>query len=95
MPINAAGQATGPSAIATTNVPEADDFIIRSDGVAFVCQNQEDTLSVAYPGHRASVEARPIAGSNVSTILAGASAVAFGQLPGDLTRLYQTTSGGE
>ena len=93
VPIDVFVFATSPSAIAVTNVPLADDFIIRSDGVAFVCQNQQDKLSIAYLDHNATVEAHPIAGSNTSTILAGVSAAAFGRL--HHKRLFLTTSGGE
>lgn len=87
--------ATGPSTIAVTNVPLADDFIVRSDGVAFVFQNQQITLSFAYLDHKAEVEARPIAGSNTAPILAGVLAAAFGRRPGDRTRLSLTPRGGE
>ncbi|CAK7244569.1 MAG: hypothetical protein STHCBS139747_006113 [Sporothrix thermara] len=93
IPIDSTGRATGASSIAATNVPKADDFIIRSDGVAFICQNQMDTLSIAYLSS-GSVVAQPIAGSNTSTLMAGVSAAKFGRTKSDSTRLYLTTTGG-
>ena len=93
--INAFASPVGCSEIAVTNVPGADDFIIRSDGVAFICQNGEDTLSIAYLNPSEPVPAVPIAGRNTSTILAGVTAAAFGRLPTDRKRLYLSTSGGE
>lgn len=89
----------GNSTIAITNVPLADDFVIRDDGVAFICQNQVNTLSVAYldtrAGHTNSVQASVIAGSPASTTLAGVSAAEFSRTKGEGYRLYLTTSGAE
>ncbi|OJJ50338.1 hypothetical protein ASPZODRAFT_58952 [Penicilliopsis zonata CBS 506.65] len=80
----------GPAETVVSNVPKADDFIFKSDGVAFIAQNQMDELSVLYPraGH-----AEVIAGSNISTLLAGVSAGKFGRLESDAEILYLTTSG--
>ncbi|CAI7657759.1 unnamed protein product [Penicillium glandicola] len=92
IPITAKGLAAGKSEVVVSNVPKADDFIFKSDGVAFVAQNQMDELSVVYPKATA---AQVIAGSNISTILAGVSAGAFGRLQNDQHILYLTTSGAE
>ncbi|KAJ5659564.1 hypothetical protein N7507_006015 [Penicillium longicatenatum] len=90
--ITARGAPIGKAEVVTSNVPKADDFIFKSDGVAFIAQNQMDELSVLYPGQS---EAAIIAGSNISTILAGVSAGKFGRLPDDKHILYLTTSGAE
>lgn len=90
--ITAKGAPIGKAEVITSNVPKADDFIFKSDGVAFIAQNQMDELSVLYPGQS---EAAVIAGSNISTILAGVSAGKFGRLAGDEHILYLTTSGGK
>lgn len=86
------GTAIGSSSIVATNLPRADDFIIRSDGTIFVAQNQEDELSIVYPGTSVG---EVIAGSNISTTLAGVTAGKFGRLSTDKNRLYLSTSGGE
>lgn len=93
--IDADANPIGNSTIAVTGVPKADDFIIRCDGVAFICQNQMDTLSVAYLTGAASTAAYAIAGSNTSTTLAGVTAAKFGRLASDKTTLYLSTSGGK
>lgn len=85
------GAAVGKSEVVVSNVPKADDFIFKKNGVAFIAQNQMDELSVLYPRSSA---AQLIAGSNTSTILAGVSAGAFGRLRNDEHILYLTTSGG-
>ncbi|KAJ5777957.1 hypothetical protein N7520_001203 [Penicillium odoratum] len=90
--ITSRGAAVGESEVVVSNVPKADDFIFKSDGVAFIAQNQMDELSVLYPGQS---KANVIAGSNISTILAGVSAGKFGRLPSDEHILYLTTSGAE
>ena len=90
--ITAAGKPMGRSSVVTANVPRADDFIFKSDGTAFIAQNQEDELSVLFPG---TSTAFVVAGSNTSTILAGVTAGKFGRLPSDCNRLYLTTSGGK
>lgn len=90
--INSKGLPIGKSSIVTANVPRADDFIIKSDGTIFIAQNQFDELSVLEPG---SSTATVIAGSPISTTLAGVSAGKFGRLPWDCNRLYLTTSGGQ
>ncbi|EPE07828.1 six-bladed beta-propeller -like protein [Ophiostoma piceae UAMH 11346] len=100
VPFNSLEGALGNSSIAITDVPLADDFIIRDDAVAFVCQNQVNTLSVAYldfrPGSgEPSVKASVIAGSLTSTMLAGVSAAEFSRTEGQAYRLYLTTSGAE
>lgn len=73
-----------------SNVPRPDDFIFKN-GIAFIAQNQMDELSILYPNSSA---AQVIAGSNISTILAGVTAGAFGRLQSDNQVLYLTTSGG-
>ncbi|KAG0651228.1 hypothetical protein D0Z07_1949 [Hyphodiscus hymeniophilus] len=89
--ITSAGTPVGTSSVVTANVPRADDFIFKSDGTAFIAQNQEDELSVLLPG---TSKAEVVAGSNTSTILAGVTAGKFGRLASDCERLYLTTSGG-
>jgi hypothetical protein len=85
------GVPLGKSEVVVNNVPKADDFVFKKDGVAFIAQNQMDELSVVYPEWSA---AKVIAGSNTSTVLAGVSAGKFGRLPTDENILYLTTSGG-
>jgi hypothetical protein len=74
------------------NVATADDFTFDSNGVAFITQNFMDELSILHSKWEA---AEVIAGSNISTILAGVTAGIFGRLPGDESILYLTTSGGK
>lgn len=96
IPVGKNGLPTGSSAIVATNVPKADDFQFRSDGTVFIAQNQQDTLSKAPAvgtGH--TVAAAAIAGSNISTILAGVTSPKFGRTSKDSNRLYLSTSGGE
>ncbi|KAJ6083970.1 hypothetical protein N7486_010770 [Penicillium sp. IBT 16267x] len=90
--ITTLGAPIGKAEVITSNVPKADDFIFKSDGIAFIAQNQMDELSVLYPGQS---EAAVIAGSNISTILAGVSAGKFGRSADDEHILYLTTSGAE
>ncbi|EFW98444.1 hypothetical protein CMQ_4296 [Grosmannia clavigera kw1407] len=92
VPINRLGQAVGPASIAVADVVPIDDFAIRGDGVAFLCQNQLNTLSVAYLDERRPVTSFAIAGSNGSTVLAGVTAAMFS--PSRPKRLYLSTSGG-
>lgn len=96
IPIGSDGLPTGKAAeIVATNVPKADDFQITSDGQLFVAQNQQDTLSWANSYQGTSVTARPLAGSNISTVLAGATSPKFGRTANDSRRLYLSTSGGK
>lgn len=81
----------GKSEVVVNNVPKADDFVFKKDGVAFIAQNQMDELSVLYPEWSA---AKVIAGSNTSTVLAGVTAGRFGRSPTNENILYLTTSGG-
>jgi hypothetical protein len=90
--INAEAEPVGESEVVTANVPKVDDFIFKSDGTAFIAQNQEDELSVLFEGKSV---AEVVAGSNVSTTLAGITAGKFGRLRSDAQRLYLTTSGGK
>lgn len=95
--IGSDGRPVGSSSVAVTNVAKADDFQFGSDGRVFVAQNQMDTLSVALPvviGDE-SVAASAIAGSNVTTVLAGVTSPKFGRTERDKNRLYLSTSGGE
>lgn len=92
IPIDAAtGTPTGASSVVAA-VTWPDDFVIRDDETIFVSSNLQDTLSVVFPG---TSEAVPIAGSNISTILAGNTAGKFGRTSSDSGRLYLSTSGGE
>ncbi|KUJ12416.1 uncharacterized protein LY89DRAFT_623574 [Mollisia scopiformis] len=88
--INAKAEPYGVSQVVTANVPKADDFIFKSDGTAFIAQNQEDELSVLLSGQSV---AEVVAGNNISTTLAGVTAGKFGRLSTDANRLYLTTSG--
>jgi hypothetical protein len=90
--ITSSGAPIGSSSVISSNVPRGDDFIFKSDGTAFIAQNQMDELSVLPAG---SSEATVVAGSNISTILAGCTAGKFGRLASDANILYLTTSGGE
>ncbi|KAF3761986.1 hypothetical protein M406DRAFT_334026 [Cryphonectria parasitica EP155] len=88
------GLPTGESEIVVDNLAKADDFQFRSDGTVFVAQNQQDTLSLAYGATSGTeVTAVPIAGNNISTILAGVSSPKFGRTSNDSNRLYLSTSG--
>ncbi|CAN8097796.1 unnamed protein product [Discula destructiva] len=94
IPVGADGLPTGPSAVVATNLPKADDFQFRADGTVFVAQNQQDTLSKATGVESGTVvSAVPIAGSNISTILAGVTSPKFGRTAKDCNRLYLSTSG--
>lgn len=90
--ITAAGTPVGTSSVVSANVPKADDFVFKADGTAFIAQNQDDELSVLFSE---SSTAEVVAGSPISTILAGVTAGKFGRLASDSNRLYLTTSGGE
>ncbi|CAG8099368.1 unnamed protein product [Penicillium nalgiovense] len=83
------GVAVGKSEVVVSNVPKADDFIFKKNGVVFVAQNQMDELSVLYPKSSA---VQVVASSNTSTVLAGVAAGAFGRLQHDKDGLYLTTS---
>jgi hypothetical protein len=89
--ITAEAVPVGESSVVSSNVPLADDFVFKSDGTAFIAQNQMDELSVLPWG---TSEAQVIGGSNISTLLAGVSAGKFGRLSTDSQILYLTTSGG-
>ncbi|ROW03134.1 hypothetical protein VMCG_05794 [Cytospora schulzeri] len=93
--IGSNGLPVGESSVAVTNVAKADDFQFGSDGRVFVAQNQMDTLSVACPlaSGNVSVAASAIAGSDVSTVLAGVTSPKFGRTARDSNRLYLSTSG--
>ncbi|CAI7632989.1 hypothetical protein N7533_010508 [Penicillium manginii] len=84
------GIPSGRSEVVVNNVATADDFTFDSNGVAFITQNFMDELSILHSKWEA---AEVIAGSNISTILAGVTAGIFGRLPGDESILYLTTSG--
>ncbi|KAJ4416811.1 hypothetical protein N0V82_006540 [Gnomoniopsis sp. IMI 355080] len=95
IPVGTDGLPTGDSAIVATNLAKADDFQFRSTGEVFVAQNQQDTLSAAWGVESGDVvSAKAIAGSNISTILAGVSSPKFGRTSTDSNRLYLSTSGG-
>jgi len=85
------GTPIGSSSVVSANVPKADDFVFRDDGTAFIAQNQMDELSVLPPYTETAVL---VAGSPISTILAGVTAGRFGRTASDRERLYLTTSGG-
>ncbi|KAJ5894873.1 hypothetical protein N7495_006564 [Penicillium taxi] len=90
--ISESGVPSGESEVVVDNVPKADDFIFRSDNTIFMAQNQMDELSVFFPDWS---DAEVLAGSNISTTLAGVSAAKFGRLPVNEHILYLTTSGAE
>lgn len=90
--INLKAEPLGASEQVAANVPKADDFVFKSDGTAFIAQNQQDELSVLLAGKKSATVA---AGSNISTTLAGVTAGKFGRLRSDANKLYLTTSGGK
>lgn len=90
------GLPTDVGEIVATNLAKADDFQFRSTGEVFVAQNQQDTLSAAWNVESGvEVVATAIAGSNISTILAGVTSPKFGRTATDSNRLYLSTSGGK
>lgn len=90
------GLPTGGSEVVAGNLAKSDDFQFADDGTVFVAQNQLDTLSAAWGVENGSMaQAEPIAGSNISTILAGVTSATFGRSAHDSDRLYLSTSGGE
>lgn len=96
--VGADGLPTGVGQVVAVNLPKPDDFVFATDGTAFLAQNQQDTLSVAWGVENSSgvpVTAVPIAGNNKSTILAGVSSGKFGRTASDGNRLYLSTSGGK
>lgn len=96
IPVGTDGLPTGSSEIVATNVPKPDDFQFMDDGTVFIAQNQMDTLSAAWGVERGVEQtATVIAGSNISTILAGVTSPKFGRTSQDSNRLYLSTSGGE
>ncbi|KAL1801104.1 hypothetical protein ACET3X_001446 [Alternaria dauci] len=84
------GEATGPYETLQTNLP-GDDFAMSADGVAFVTDNGGNTLTrVDADGSRSLI----VGGLN-STVVAGATAAAFGRTWRDQGVVYVTTSGGQ
>ncbi|PSR99132.1 hypothetical protein BD289DRAFT_361554 [Coniella lustricola] len=93
-PFGSDGVLTAAGEIVATNLAKADDFQFASDGTAFIAQNQEDTLSAAWGVEDGTaVVAEALAGSNISTILAGVTSPKFGRTSTDCNRLYLSTSG--
>lgn len=90
--IRSDGTPVGASEVVVDNVPRADDFVFKSDGSIWVAQNQWDELSVVPVG---ATQATLVAGSNISTTLAGVTSGHFGRTPEDRDILYLATSGGE
>ncbi|TGO65727.1 hypothetical protein BCON_0001g00410 [Botryotinia convoluta] len=85
------GTPIGSSSVVVSNVPKADDFIFKSDGTIWVAQNQMDELSYVPVG---ATQATLVAGSNISTTLAGVTSGHFGRTAKDANILYMATSGG-
>lgn len=90
--IEADGTPVGTSEVVVSNVPKADDFISKSDGSIWVAQNQMDALSLPPAGAR---KATVVAGSNISTTLAGVTSGHFGRISSESDILYLATSGGK
>ncbi|KAI9649896.1 hypothetical protein NHQ30_002480 [Ciborinia camelliae] len=88
--ITSDGTPVGSSEVVVSNVPKADDFIFKSDGSIWVAQNQMDELSVIPSG---ASQATLVAGSNISTTLAGVTSAHFGRTAEDKNILYLATSG--
>ncbi|CZR67027.1 uncharacterized protein PAC_16926 [Phialocephala subalpina] len=86
--INSLGEPLGNSTVVAT-VHNADDFVFAEDGVAWVAQNQIESLSVVENGTTTLV-----AGNPNSTVLAGVTAGEFGRVGGTEKILYFTTNGG-
>ena len=83
------GCATGSSSV-VASVLQADDFVFRADGTAWISQNQIQSESVVKNGVTTLV-----AGNNYSTILAGVTAGQFGRSTATANILYLTTNGGK
>ncbi|APA13045.1 hypothetical protein SS1G_08548 [Sclerotinia sclerotiorum 1980 UF-70] len=85
------GTPIGSSEVVVSNVPKADDFVFKSDGTIWVAQNQVDELSYIPVGKK---QATLVAGSTISTTLAGVTSGHFGRTIADANILYLATSGG-
>ncbi|KAH8594901.1 hypothetical protein B0O99DRAFT_572838 [Bisporella sp. PMI_857] len=88
IPINSVGVPTGASEV-VASILQVDDFVFRSDGTAWLAQNQIQSLSVVAGG-----QAELVAGNNYSTVLAGVTAAQFGRTSATCNILYLTTNGG-
>ncbi|KAF8853416.1 hypothetical protein BDZ45DRAFT_79611 [Acephala macrosclerotiorum] len=86
--INSLGEPIGNSTVVAT-VHNADDFVFAKDGIAWIAQNQIESLSVVENGMTTLV-----AGNPNSTVLAGVTAGEFGRVKGTEEILYLTTNGG-
>lgn len=90
IPINSAdGTATGAAQIIAKNVT-GDDFAFDTKGNAYVGGNTENTVSKISAKGIVTV----VAGNLNSTLVAGATATAFGRTQKDQSVLYVTTTGG-
>jgi len=90
IPINSTdGTPTGPAEVIASNV-FGDDFSFDPTGNVYVAQNAENTVAKITPEGVVTV----VAGSSNSTLVAGATATAFGRTQKDYSVLYVTTSGG-
>ena len=84
------GEAVGPYETLQTDLP-GDDFVMSADGVAFIAENGGNSLErVDVDGTRSL-----IAGGLNTTVVAGATAAAFGRTWKDQGVVYVTTSGGQ
>ncbi|KAJ8060443.1 hypothetical protein OCU04_010769 [Sclerotinia nivalis] len=90
--IKSDGRPVGSSEVVVSNVPKADDFVFKSDGTIWVAQNQMDELSYIPVGKK---QATLVAGSDISTTLAGVTSGHFGRTTADANILYLATSGGK
>lgn len=87
--INSVGAPIGTSEV-VASIKQVDDFVFRSDGTAWMCQNQLESLSVID-----GTQSQLVAGSNISTLLAGVTAGEFGRTLATSQILYLTTNGGK
>ncbi|CAN9118779.1 unnamed protein product [Alternaria alternata] len=84
------GEAVGPYETLQTDLP-GDDFVMSADGVAFIAENGGNSLErVDVDGTRSL-----IAGGLNTTVVAGATAAAFGRTWKDQGVVYVVTSGGQ
>ncbi|KAH8817460.1 hypothetical protein F5884DRAFT_694806 [Xylogone sp. PMI_703] len=89
--ISADATASGtPQVIA--NVTKGDDFILDSQGNAYICQQVNALSRVGINGTVELLAGTP--GSNMSSLL-GPTAAAWGRLPRDQNNLYISTNGGQ
>lgn len=87
IPISNSGYPIGPTEV-VADIPRVDDFTFKSDGTAWMSQNQLQTQAVVMgTGYEV------VCGSNTSTLTAGVTAGAFGRTNETSQILYLTSKG--